>query len=58
MGGLSRIFWMRCVFSSQLISEFIKVLLFKWGEELNARDVDLKMSVKGKIEAGTYAQTR
>ncbi len=33
-------------------------MLRYWGEELNARDEELKMSVKGKIEAGTYAQTR
>ncbi len=42
----------------KVIAEFIKVMLRFWGEELNARDEDLKMSVKGKIEAGTYGQTR
>ncbi len=42
----------------KVIAEFIKVMLRFWGEELNARDEAVKMSIKGKIEAGTYAQTR
>ena len=42
----------------KVIAEFIKVMLRLWGEELNNREEGLKASVKGKIEAGTYAQTR
>lgn len=41
-----------------LVAEFIRVMLKMWGEELNNRDEEVKMSVKGKLEAGTYAQTR
>jgi hypothetical protein len=33
-------------------------MLRSWGQELNARPEDAKLTVKGKIEAGTYAQTR
>ena len=42
----------------KLVAEFINVMLRKWAEELNERDEMTKMSVKGKIEAGVYAQTR
>ncbi len=42
----------------KVVAEFIRVMLRLWGEELNARDEEVKMSVKGKIEAGTYTQTR
>ena len=42
----------------KVVAEFIKVLLRLWGEELNTREEGIKASVKGKIEAGTYAQTR
>ena len=42
----------------KVVSGFIKVMLKFWGEELNARDNEVKMSVKGKIESGIYAQTR
>lgn len=42
----------------KLVAEFINVMLRKWAQELNERDEGTKMSVKGKIEAGVYAQTR
>ena len=42
----------------KLIADFVKVMLKMWGEELNARKDEDKTSVRGKIEAGTYAQTR
>ena len=42
----------------KLTSEFIKLLLHLWGKELNERSEDVKMSVKGKIESGTYTQTK
>ena len=42
----------------KVILEFIKVMLKFWGEELNGREEGIKMSVKGKIDTGVYAQTR
>ena len=42
----------------KVVQEFILVLMKEWGQELNDRDKDTKMSVKGKTEATTYAQTR
>jgi len=41
-----------------VIWEFIKVVMTMWGQELNSRTDHEKMSVKGKMEAATYAQTR
>jgi len=41
-----------------VIWEFIKVVMSMWGQELNSRTDHVKMSVKGKMEAATYAQTR
>ena len=45
-------------FVYKVIQEFMAVMLKMWADELNSRDDDIKMSVKGKIEAGVYAQTR
>ena len=42
----------------KVIAEFVRVMLRLWGEELNKRDEEDKMSVRGKIGTGTYAQTR
>ena len=42
----------------KVVQEFILVLMKEWGEELNDRDNTMKTSVKGKMEATTYAQTR
>ena len=36
----------------------LKVMLRIWGEELNARDEEVKTTVKGKSEANRYTQTR
>jgi len=41
-----------------VIWEFIKVVMTMWGHELNSRPDHIKLSVKGKMEAATYAQTR
>ena len=41
-----------------VVAEFIRVMLRLWGHELNKRDDAVKASVKGKMEATTYAQTR
>ena len=40
------------------ISFRLKVMLRMWGEELNARDEEVKSTVKGKAEANRYTQTR
>lgn len=42
----------------KVVNEFIKLMLKLWGAELQERDEATKMSIKGKMEAGTYAQTR
>ena len=42
----------------KVVQEFILVLLKEWGQELDDRDKEAKMSLKGKMEATTYAQTR
>jgi len=42
----------------KVVSEFIKVMLRLWGQELNSRDDEVKQSVKGKTEATTYTQSR
>ena len=42
----------------KVVQEFILVLMKEWGQELNDRDKATKISVKGKMEATTYAQTR
>jgi len=42
----------------KLVAGFVRVMIRKWGEELNGREDSEKMGVKGRIEAGTYAQTR
>ena len=35
-----------------------QVVMTMWGQDLNSRSDHEKMSVKGKMEAATYAQTR
>ena len=42
----------------KVVQEFILVLMKEWGQELNDKDSNSKMSVKGRMEATTYAQTR
>ena len=42
----------------KVVQEFVLVLMKEWGQELNDRDKALKLSVQGKMEATTYAQTR
>ena len=42
----------------KVVQEFILVLMKEWGQELNERDKATKLSVQGKMEATTYAQTR
>ena len=42
----------------KVVQEFILVLMKEWGQELNDKDSISKMSVKGRMEATTYAQTR
>jgi len=41
-----------------VIAEWIKVLTTMWGHELNSRHESEKMTVKGKMEAATYTQTK
>ena len=42
----------------KVVQEFILVLMKEWGQELNEREKSIKVSVQGKMEATTYAQTR
>lgn len=42
----------------KVVMEFLRVMLRLWAQELQARDGDVKASVKGKMEETTYAQTR
>ncbi|XP_040577082.1 pre-mRNA-splicing factor 18 [Lepeophtheirus salmonis] len=42
----------------KVAQEFIKVLMTLWGQELNSRPETVKLSVKGKMETGTYTQTK
>ena len=42
----------------KVVLEFIQVMMQEWGQELNKRGVETKMSIKGKTESTTYAQTR
>ena len=47
--------------SSQACSShflLLQVMLRMWGEELNARDEEVKTSMKGKQDANRYTQTR
>jgi len=41
-----------------VISEWIKVMMTMWGQELNFRDESEKMTVKGRMDAATYTQTK
>jgi hypothetical protein len=41
-----------------VIGEFVKVLFAMWGDELEARDEDVKTSMKGKQKSNTYSQTK
>lgn len=45
-------------YDCRVIAEYVKLMTSLWGYELNDRDEKLKMSVKGKLETGMYAQTR
>ena len=40
-----------------VISEWIKVIMTMWGHELNTRQEEEKMTVKGRMEAATFKQT-
>jgi len=41
-----------------VISEWIKVIMTLWGQELNSRHEGEKMTVKGRMEAATFTQTK
>jgi len=41
-----------------VISEWIKVIMTMWGQELNFRHEDEKMTVKGRMDAATFTQTK
>merc|ERR1719318_783070 len=41
-----------------VISEWIKVIMTMWGHELNFRHEDEKMTVKGRMDAATFTQTK
>jgi len=41
-----------------VIGDWIKVIMTMWGQELNSRDEGEKMTVKGKMEAATFTQTK
>jgi len=41
-----------------VISEWIKVIMTMWGNELNCRPEGEKMEVKGRMEAATFTQTK
>lgn len=43
---------------SKVVQEFIVFMMTAWAKELNNRDETVKMSVKGKMDSATYAQTR
>jgi len=43
---------------NKVVTGFVRLFLSKWGHELNGREDRDKMSVRGRIESGTYAQTR
>ena len=40
------------------MGEFIKVMMTMWSSELEKRPEGVKMSVKGKMEAGAFEQTK
>lgn len=42
---------------SLLVLKYIKMVCKKWGQELNHRVRDLKLSIKGRIETALHAQT-
>ncbi|XP_070559911.1 pre-mRNA-splicing factor 18-like [Ptychodera flava] len=42
---------------SEVILVYLKFLLQVWGKTLNSRPVEVKRSVKGKLEAATHSQT-
>jgi len=41
-----------------VISEWIKVIMTMWGQELNFRHEAEKMTVKGRMDAATFTQTK
>uniref|UniRef100_T1JC80 Pre-mRNA-splicing factor 18 n=1 Tax=Strigamia maritima TaxID=126957 RepID=T1JC80_STRMM len=43
---------------SKIILSFLKFLLQLWGQNLNSRSEDEKISVRGKISTATYGQTQ
>ena len=42
----------------QVMGEFIKVMMTMWKSELDKKPEAIKRSVKGKMENGTYEQTK
>ena len=45
-------------FLVQVMGEFIKVMMTMWKSELDKKPEGARRSVKGKMEIGTYEQTR
>ncbi|CAF0857167.1 unnamed protein product [Didymodactylos carnosus] len=44
-------------YDCQVILNYFKFLLKKWAQELNARDIDEKKTIQGKIETALHTQT-
>jgi hypothetical protein len=42
---------------SLLVLKYIKLISKKWGQELNKRNREEKMNVKGRIETALHSQT-
>jgi len=42
----------------QVMGEFIKVMMSLWKSEMEKRSDGVKRSVKGKMEQGTFEQTK
>jgi len=41
-----------------VIAEWIKLMMTLWGKELNDRGEDEKMTLRGKMDSGTFTQTK
>jgi len=41
-----------------VIAEWIKLMMTLWGKELNERGEDDKMTLRGKMDSGTFTQTK
>jgi len=41
-----------------VIAEWIKLMMTLWGKELNEREEDDKMNLRGKMDSGTFTQTK